>query len=198
MAAEADRAAGAPGRIRGEDAGETILRRLRGQPPKPFRFSDRGDVAVIGRLSGVTNIGWLGPFGRQSGFIAWALWLGIHIVYLIGFANRIVVSTRWAFSFLTKGRSTRLITGCRCPRSRSPSHRQRRGRAGPLAGHAQGVAAPPPRRPAPRPRAGHGAGYRRVMFGARAACGWIPGMQYQRSCMTRSRPRTHPATGGHL
>ena len=54
---------------------------------------------------------WLGPFGRQGGFLAWALWLGIHIVYLIGFANRIVVSVRWAWSFLTRGRSTRLITG---------------------------------------------------------------------------------------
>jgi NADH:ubiquinone reductase (H+-translocating) len=92
-------------------AGKTILRRLRGEPIKPFRFSNRGDVAVIGRLSGVTDIPWLGPFGRQSGFLAWMLWLGIHIVYLIGFANRIVVSVRWAWSFLTRGRSTRLITG---------------------------------------------------------------------------------------
>ena len=58
---------------------------------EPFAYRDKGDVAVIGRLAGVTNIGWLGPFGRQSGFIAWALWLGIHILYLIGFANRIVV-----------------------------------------------------------------------------------------------------------
>ena len=78
---------------------------------KPFRYLNRGDVAVIGRLSGVTNIPWLGPLGRQSGFAAWALWLGIHIVYLIGFANRIVVLTRWAWSFLTHGRGSRLITG---------------------------------------------------------------------------------------
>jgi len=77
----------------------------------PFRYSNRGDVAVIGRLAGVTDIPWMGPFGRQSGFAAWLLWLGIHIVYLIGFANRIVVSVRWAWSFLTRGRSTRLITG---------------------------------------------------------------------------------------
>jgi NADH dehydrogenase len=95
----------------GTYAGRAILRRLRGQPARPFRFSNRGDVAVIGRLSGVTDIPWLGPLGRQSGFVAWMLWLGIHIVYLIGFANRIVVSVRWAWSFLTRGRSTRLITG---------------------------------------------------------------------------------------
>ncbi len=66
---------------------------------------------IIGRLSGVTDIPWLGPFGRQSGFIAWLLWLGIHIAYLIGFANRIVVLTRWAWSFVTHGRGSRLITG---------------------------------------------------------------------------------------
>jgi NADH:ubiquinone reductase (H+-translocating) len=78
---------------------------------KPFHYMNRGDVAVIGRLSGVTNIPWLGPYGRQSGFAAWALWLGIHIVYLIGFANRVVVLVRWAWSFLTHGRGSRLITG---------------------------------------------------------------------------------------
>jgi NADH:ubiquinone reductase (H+-translocating) len=92
-------------------AATTILRRIHGEPTPPFRYRNRGDVAVIGRLAGVTNIPWLGPFGRQSGFIAWMLWLGIHIAYLIGFANRIVVSVRWAWSFLTRGRSTRLITG---------------------------------------------------------------------------------------
>ncbi len=88
-----------------------IGRRLSGEPSVPFRYRDKGDVAVIGRLAGVTNIGWLGPFGRQSGLPAWLLWLGIHIVYLIGFANRIVVITRWAWTFLTYGRGSRLITG---------------------------------------------------------------------------------------
>jgi NADH dehydrogenase len=53
----------------------------------------------------------MGPFGRQGGFFAWALWLLIHITYLIGFANRIVVVTRWAWSFFTHGRGSRLITG---------------------------------------------------------------------------------------
>ena len=68
-------------------------------------------MAVIGRLAGVTDIPWLGPFGRTGGFLAWMLWLGIHIVYLIGFANRIVVLVRWGWSFLTRGRGSRLITG---------------------------------------------------------------------------------------
>ena len=95
----------------GTYAAKTIRARLDGRAMKPFHYRNRGDVAVIGRLAGVTDIPWLGPFGRQSGFPAWALWLGIHIVYLIGFANRIVVTIRWAWSFLTHGRGSRLITG---------------------------------------------------------------------------------------
>ena len=95
----------------GRHAARTIRRRLSGEATPPFRYSNRGDVAVIGRLAGVTDIPWLGPFGRQSGFTAWLLWLSIHILYLIGFANRIVVTVRWAWSFFTRGRGTRLITG---------------------------------------------------------------------------------------
>jgi NADH:ubiquinone reductase (H+-translocating) len=95
----------------GKYAATSVRARLDGRAVKPFRYSNRGDVAVIGRLAGVTDIPWLGPFGKQSGFAAWALWLGIHIVYLIGFANRIVVTVRWAWSFLTHGRGSRLITG---------------------------------------------------------------------------------------
>jgi NADH:ubiquinone reductase (H+-translocating) len=95
----------------GAYASRVIRRRLSGEAIQPFRYSNHGDIAVIGRLSGVTDIPWLGPFGRQSGFVAWALWLGIHIVYLIGFANRVVVVTRWGWSFFTHGRGSRLITG---------------------------------------------------------------------------------------
>ena len=96
--------------------GRVVRRRRDPAPPRrrahePFRYRNRGEVAIIGRLSGVTDIPWLGPFGRQSGFIAWLLWLGIHIAYLIGFANRIVVLTRWAWWFVTHGRGSRLITG---------------------------------------------------------------------------------------
>jgi NADH:quinone reductase (non-electrogenic) len=95
----------------GTYAAREIGRRVAGQPSQPFRYVDKGDVATIGRLRGVASIGWLGPFGQLSGFIAWAMWLGIHILYLNGFANRIVVTIRWAWSFITRGRSTRLITG---------------------------------------------------------------------------------------
>ncbi|HXG26935.1 MAG TPA: NAD(P)/FAD-dependent oxidoreductase [Candidatus Binatia bacterium] len=95
----------------GKYVARAIIDRLDGRTPKPFRFRNPGDVAVIGRLSGVTNIPWLGPFGKTGGFLAWLLWLGIHIAYLIGFANRLVVLTRWAWSFVTHGRGSRLITG---------------------------------------------------------------------------------------
>jgi len=95
----------------GRYAARTVRRRLSGEAMPPFRYRNRGDVAVIGRLAGVTDIPWLGPFGRQSGFPAWLLWLTIHLVYLIGFANRIVVTVRWAWSFITHGRGSRLITG---------------------------------------------------------------------------------------
>jgi NADH:ubiquinone reductase (H+-translocating) len=95
----------------GSYAAKVIRRRILGRPWEPFRYSNHGDVAVIGRLSGVTDIPWMGPFGQQGGFTAWLLWLGIHIAYLIGFANRIVVLVRWGWSFITHGRGTRLITG---------------------------------------------------------------------------------------
>jgi NADH dehydrogenase len=95
----------------GSYAAKVIRRRILRRPWEPFRYSNHGDVAVIGRLSGVTDIPWMGPFGQQGGFTAWLLWLGIHITYLIGFANRLVVLIRWGWSFLTHGRGTRLITG---------------------------------------------------------------------------------------
>ena len=95
----------------GRYAADAILARLDGRAVQPFRFRDLGDVAVIGRLSGVTNIPWLGPFGRTGGFIAWLIWLGIHIVNLAGFHNRLIVLVRWAWSFVTHGRGSRLITG---------------------------------------------------------------------------------------
>jgi NADH dehydrogenase len=95
----------------GSYAAKVIRRRILGRPWEPFRYSNHGDVAVIGRLSAVTDIPWMGPFGQQGGFTAWLLWLGIHIAYLIGFTNRLVVLTRWAWSFFTHGRGSRLITG---------------------------------------------------------------------------------------
>ena len=89
---------------------DAIRKRVGGEPVTPFRYRDRGDVATIGRLSGVADLRWLGRLGRMSGLLAWTMWLGIHIVYLIGFTNRLVVTIRWTWSFITRGRNTRLIT----------------------------------------------------------------------------------------
>ena len=95
----------------GSYAAKVIRRRVLGRPYDPWRYSNHGDVAVIGRSSAVTDIPWMGPFGQQGGFTAWLLWLGIHITYLIGFSNRLVVLIRWAGSFFSHGRRIRLITG---------------------------------------------------------------------------------------
>jgi NADH dehydrogenase len=94
----------------GKYAATAIRRRVVGETPAPFKYTDKGDVATIGRLSGVADLRWFGPFGQFSGFLAWAIWLAVHIFYLIGFTNRIIVVIRWAWSFLTASRSTRLIT----------------------------------------------------------------------------------------
>jgi NADH dehydrogenase len=91
----------------GRYAAAVMRRRLAGREVKPFHYVDKGNLATIGRARAVAEIKGLhfgGPF-------AWLLWLGIHIFYLIGFQNRILVLTRWAFSFLTRGRGARLMTG---------------------------------------------------------------------------------------
>jgi NADH dehydrogenase len=92
----------------GRHAAKVIRARLDGNPGRPFRFRDKGNLATIGRGQAVAD---LGRFRRFSGFPAWVLWLVVHILYLVGFANRVVVMVRWAWSFFTHGRSTRLITG---------------------------------------------------------------------------------------
>jgi NADH dehydrogenase len=91
----------------GRYAARLIARRLGGKPaPPPFRYRDKGMLATIGRARAVADVRGL----RFSGFLAWAAWLLVHIFYLIGFQNRVVVLTRWAYSYLTRGRGSRLIT----------------------------------------------------------------------------------------
>jgi NADH dehydrogenase len=92
----------------GQHAARVVRARLDGRQAEPFRYRDKGNLATIGRGKAVAD---LGRFRRFSGFPAWVLWLAVHILYLIGFANRLVVMVRWAWSFFTHGRSTRLITG---------------------------------------------------------------------------------------
>jgi NADH:ubiquinone reductase (H+-translocating) len=90
----------------GRYVGRTIRRRLAGKPTAPFRYHDKGNLATIGRSSAVCDL----KFVEVSGFVAWVLWLVVHLFYLIGFENRLLVFLRWTFSFLTHGRGARLIT----------------------------------------------------------------------------------------
>jgi NADH dehydrogenase len=89
----------------GRYAAKVVKRRLRGEEPAPFRYRDKGNVATIGRARAVADIKGL----RVSGFPAWLLWLLIHIFYLIGFQNRLLVLIRWSSSFFTRGRGGRVI-----------------------------------------------------------------------------------------
>lgn len=85
----------------GAHAARSIMRRLRGQPVKPFRYVNKGSLATIGRGTAVAE---LGPV-HLSGLPAWLIWLGVHIWYLIGYQNRLVVMLRWSGSFLSQGRA---------------------------------------------------------------------------------------------
>jgi NADH:quinone reductase (non-electrogenic) len=91
----------------GRHAGGVIAARLSGRPSHRFRYVDKGMLATIGRNRAVGEVWKL----RFSGRIAWVAWLLVHIYYLIGFQNRLVVMIRWAYSYVTRGRGSRLITG---------------------------------------------------------------------------------------
>jgi NADH:ubiquinone reductase (H+-translocating) len=90
----------------GRQTAENVMRTLRGQPRLAFRYRDKGMLATIGRGSAVAKIGSL----RASGFFAWLLWLFVHIFFLIGFRNRLIVMIHWAWSYTTFDRGARLIT----------------------------------------------------------------------------------------
>ena len=91
----------------GPYAARTILARLDGVTLPPFSFRDYGELATIGRLRAVADFRRF----RVSGVPAWFMWLAIHIFWLIGFQNRLLVLVRWAWSFVSRGRGNRLITG---------------------------------------------------------------------------------------
>ncbi len=91
----------------GHYTGRAIRTRLAGKTPAPFKYKDKGNLATIGRAKAVAEL-----FGlRFHGFLAWWLWLAVHLFYLIGFQNRVLVMVRWSWSFVTRGRGARLITG---------------------------------------------------------------------------------------
>jgi NADH dehydrogenase len=90
----------------GQYAARTIRRDLQGKPREPFSYWDKGQLAVIGRGQAVAEIGRL----RFGGFIAWLLWIFVHIFFLIGFRNRLIVLIEWAWAYATFQRGARLIT----------------------------------------------------------------------------------------
>jgi NADH:quinone reductase (non-electrogenic) len=91
----------------GHHAAWNIGRDLKSKRREPFHYIDKGTMATIGRAAAIAQIGKL----HVSGFIAWIMWLFVHIMYLVGFRNRILVMLEWAWSYLTYQRSARLITG---------------------------------------------------------------------------------------
>lgn len=100
----------------GKYAASVIRADLAGKPRTPFRYWDKGQAAVIGRGRGVCDIGVL-QFG---GFPAWLVWLFVHIFFLIGFRNRVLVLMQWAFSFITLQRGARLIPDGGAPTNALP------------------------------------------------------------------------------
>jgi NADH dehydrogenase len=90
----------------GRYVARVIRNRLRGRATEAFRYVDKGNLATIGRSKAVADVKGI----RLAGFPAWVTWLVVHLFYLIGFQNRLLVVTRWTFSFLTHGRGARLIT----------------------------------------------------------------------------------------
>lgn len=118
----------------GRYAAEEIQRHLRGEPTgAPFRYRDKGSLATVSRFQAVAKIG---PV-ETAGFAAWLLWLGVHLVYLVGFKNRITTLLHWAVSFVGRGRSERTATwqqvvGRTVLRSRGAEHPTRT--AGEVAG----------------------------------------------------------------
>jgi NADH dehydrogenase len=91
----------------GRHAARCVRALVGGSPTKPFRYFDKGSLATIGRAKGVGQIGRL----ELTGFVAWWVWWLVHIAYLIGFRNRLVVMIGWAWQYFAFSRGARLITG---------------------------------------------------------------------------------------
>jgi len=93
----------------GRYVAQVLTARLAGRAAPPFRYRNKGNLAVIGRAAGVADFGRL----HFSGWLAWLLWLSVHLTYLAQFRNRLLVFVRWGFQYLTFDRGARLITRSR-------------------------------------------------------------------------------------
>jgi NADH:ubiquinone reductase (H+-translocating) len=90
----------------GEHAAAMILRTLEGQPRRPFRYRDRGAMAIIGRNKAIADFGWL----RLTGRTAFFTWVFVHLLYLAGFRNRLSVALEWGYAYFTHRPGARLVT----------------------------------------------------------------------------------------
>ena len=95
----------------GQTAAANVLRRIRGEATLPFRYSDYGNLATIGRRAAVVDLA--APLGhwRFSGYLAWLFWLFAHVYFLIGFRNRLVVLLDWAWAYWSFQRQARVVAG---------------------------------------------------------------------------------------
>jgi NADH dehydrogenase len=92
----------------GAYVGRLLKARIAGRTaPKPFRYRDRGAMAVIGRSSAIADFGWL----RLTGFAAWLTWSLVHLMLLVDFRSRLLVYVNWSWAWFTWGRGARLLTG---------------------------------------------------------------------------------------
>jgi len=91
----------------GRYAADQIERRLAGKSPRgPFEYHDKGSMATISRFSAVAEVGKL----KFEGFLAWVMWLVVHLFYIVGFKSRLTTVLHWTVSFLGRGRSQRVAT----------------------------------------------------------------------------------------
>jgi NADH dehydrogenase len=90
----------------GRYVADLLVRKLRGQTMRPFRYFDKGSLATIGRNRAVAQFGRL----HVSGFPAWFLWVFVHLMYLVEFENRLLVFVEWVYNYITRNRGARLIT----------------------------------------------------------------------------------------
>ena len=96
----------------GRHVARQIVRRLAGRPTEPFHYHDKGSMATIGRHDAVADFpnGW-----RLSGFVGWVSWLGLHLVYLMGFRNRLAVLVNWSWNYVTYDHSARTLVESTTP-----------------------------------------------------------------------------------
>jgi NADH:ubiquinone reductase (H+-translocating) len=91
----------------GEYVAALLANRLQGKSTTPFRYNDRGNMAIVGRGIAVADLGKL----KLAGFLAWLAWLFVHLMHIVEFENRVLVLIQWGWYYFSRNRAARLITG---------------------------------------------------------------------------------------